>query len=107
MQLNPDAEHISNFYKGFRLWLDETYHGTTPSEEQLNEVYLKDQTHNYELYPTSPSPEELAELSTEEVYDAENGSGYAADSEELYTSTGVDDLDEHAANDGELNHVAE
>lgn len=82
MQLNPDTEHISNFYKCFRLWLDETYYGTTLSEEQLNEVHLKDQTHNYELYPTSPSPEDLCELSTKQAYSAENGSGYATESEE-------------------------
>ena len=63
MQLNPDAEHTNNFYKGFRGWMTATFPSGTPSEDALDQILTKDKQHDYFTYPVSPSPEELAELS--------------------------------------------
>ena len=63
--MNPDAEHVKAFHVGFRAWLSNTY-TEGPTEEQLQAVLTRDEQHDYMLYPTTPSPEEIRSAITED-----------------------------------------
>ena len=57
VRLVPDSEHIS-FYVGFRTWIDTTFAGTPDFED----IMQRDEQHDFGLYPTTPSAEELESL---------------------------------------------